>query len=139
MSTIKCLPSGNFQLRVSNALLGKPLYATFDTKDQAQAYGQHLEALLRQGIVPSALLERSTAVHDAWEISRCIAEYLRYNSVSVSDIKLLDTVRPQLSGVSTSHMNYEWAEGWIRSMKRTHNLSPSTIRHRHGALARCLD
>ena len=36
-------------------------------------------------------------------------------------------------------MNYGWAELWIRQMTRGDNLSPSTIRHRHGALARCLD
>jgi integrase len=41
--------------------------------------------------------------------------------------------------MATSNMNYDWAELWIRQMKRGDNLSPSTIRHRHGALARCLD
>lgn len=57
----------------------------------------------------------------------------------VSDIKLLDTVRSRLDTLGTGHLNYDWAEGWIRAMKRTQNLSPSTIRHRHGALARCFD
>jgi integrase len=36
-------------------------------------------------------------------------------------------------------LNYEWAEGWVRDMKRNAHLAPSTIRHRHGALARCFD
>ena len=136
MSTVKNLPSGHFQLRVSNKLLGKPLYATFDNKEQAQAYGHHLEALLAQGIVPSALLESTTASPAAWIVSRCISEYIRNNSVPVSDIKILDTLQPRLTVVRTSHLNYDWAEGWIREMKRLQNLAPSTIRHRHGALAR---
>jgi len=59
--------------------------------------------------------------------------------VSVSDIKLLNTVRPLLITISTGSLNYDWAEAWIREMKRVQNLSPSTIRHRHGALARCFD
>jgi integrase len=139
MSTVKILPSGNFQLRVTSKLLGRPLYATFDTKEQAQSYGRHLDTLLAQGIVPSALLEGNPVVPGAWLVSRCIAEYIRNNSVPASDVKILDTIRPQLALASTSHLNYDWAEGWIRQMKRVQNLSPSTIRHRHGALARCFD
>lgn len=72
-------------------------------------------------------------------MARCVAEYQRHNAVPLSDVKLLDTVRPSLATLSTGYLNYDWAEGWIRSMKRELNLAPSTIRHRHGALARCFD
>lgn len=41
--------------------------------------------------------------------------------------------------LATNCLNYNWAEGWIRRMKREANLSPSTIRHCQGALARCFD
>lgn len=139
MSTIKPFANGTFQLRVSSKLLDKPLYATFDTLEQAQAYGTQLEGLLAQGIVPKSLLERTKAGQEIWTVSRCISEYLRENSVPVSDIKLLHTIRPLLATASTGHLNYDWAEGWVRRMKRIDNLSPSTIRHRHGALARCFD
>ncbi|RZI40146.1 site-specific integrase [Herbaspirillum sp. HC18] len=139
MSTIKPFANGTFQLRVSSKLLDKPLYATFDTLEQAQAYGTQLEGLLAQGIVPKSLLERTKTGQEIWTVSRCISEYLRENSVPVSDIKLLNTIRPLLATASTGHLNYDWAEGWVRRMKRIDNLSPSTIRHRHGALARCFD
>lgn len=139
MSTIKAFTNGTFQLRVSSKLLDKPLYATFDTKEQAEAYGTQLEGLLAQGVVPKSLLERTKTGQEIWTVSRCISEYLRENSVPVSDIKLLHTIRPLLATASTGHLNYDWAEGWVRGMKRIHNLSPSTIRHRHGALARCFD
>ncbi|WP_367609423.1 hypothetical protein [Massilia aurea] len=36
-------------------------------------------------------------------------------------------------------LNYERAEAWVRQMKRAEDLAPSTIRHRHGMLARHLD
>lgn len=139
MSTIKARANGTFQLRISNKLLPKPLYATFDSLEQAKAYGTQLEGLLAQGIVPAALLERPKSAQEIWTISRCIAEYGRHNSVPVSDTKLLDTVRPRLAAITTRQLNYDWAEGWVRYMKRTDNLAPSTIRHRHGALARCFD
>lgn len=51
----------------------------------------------------------------------------------------LDTIRPRLELVNTGTLNYDWADAWITSMKREANLAPSTIRHRHGALARCFD
>lgn len=139
MASIKSLPSGSFQISVRNKLLPKTLWATFDTYEQADAYARQLEGLLAQGIVPAALLERSTPSREIWTVSRCIAEYIRHNDVPLSEVKLLDTVRPLLAALSTGYLNYDWAEGWVRSMKRDLNLAPSTIRHRHGALARCFD
>jgi integrase len=139
MPSIKKTRSGTFQLRVKNKLLPKIFWATFDTYDQAHQYGEQLERLLAQGIVPASLLEQEPPKRTAWTISRCIAEYIRHNAVPVSDIKLLDTIRPALGLISTNNLNYEWAEAWITSMKREANLAPSTIHHRHGALARCFD
>ena len=61
MSTIKSFPNGKFQIRVTNTLLDKPFYATFDARDEALAYGAHLEGLLSQGIVPNSFLIAGTA------------------------------------------------------------------------------
>lgn len=139
MASIKKLPSGSFQLSVKNQHLPKTLWATFDSFEQADAYGKQLEGLLAEGIVPTSLLERTTPAREIWTVARCIAEYLRNNDVPVSDIKLLDTLRPGLLTLTTGYLNYDWAEGWVSVMKRQSNLAPSTIRHRHGALARCFD
>jgi integrase len=139
MATIKELPSGAFQIRVVSKLLPKPFYATFNTREEAVAYSDQLKLLLSQGIVPKAMLEDSREVRTTWTVGRCIAEFLRNESVAISEIKLLDTLKPQLDRMSTAHLSYEWAESWVRGMKREQNLAPSTIRHRHGALARCLD
>jgi hypothetical protein len=139
MASIKKTPSGSFQIRVTNKLLPNTLWATFDTYDQADTYAKQLERLLAQGIVPVSLLERTTPSREIWTVARCIAEYIRNNDVPVSDIKILDTVRPTLLSLSTGYLNYDWAEGWVRQMKRESNLAPSTIRHRAGALARCFD
>jgi len=139
MSTIKSFPNGTFQLRVTHKLLEKPVYATFDKREEAEAYGLQLDGLLAQGVVPKSFLERGGKGEEIWTVSRCIAEYIKANSVPVSDVKLLTTLKPLLASVKTAMLNYDWAEAWVRQMKRTLNLAPSTIRHRHGALARCFD
>jgi hypothetical protein len=139
MASVKKTRSGTFQLRVKNKLLPKVFWATFDTYEQATQYGEQLERLLAQGIVPASLLDQGPPKRSAWTIGRCIVEYLRHNSVPVSDVKLVDTIRPDLDLVGTGSLNYDWAGSWIRAMKREANLAPSTIRHRHGALARCFD
>lgn len=138
MATIIKRPYG-FQLRISHKLLTKDLWATFDTREAAEQYGRQLEGLLAQGIVPAALLERDQPRHEIWTVQRCIAEYIRHNPVPLSEQKLLNAVMPSVEKLSTGSLNYEWAEGWIRDMKRINHLAPGTIRHRHGALARCFD
>lgn len=117
MASVKKTKSGTFQLCIKNKLLPKTLWATFDTLESAEQYGAQLEGLLAQGIVPAALLERSTSTREIWTIPRCIAEYLRHNSVPLSDIKLLDTLSPTVATIATSGLNYDWADAWITAMK----------------------
>ncbi|WP_164557949.1 site-specific integrase [Massilia atriviolacea] len=124
---------------MKNKLLPKTFWATFDTFEEAKRYGQQLDGLLAQGIVPASLLEPRKGPSTSWSLKRCIAEYVRANTLPVSETKLLGTIENQMLGVTSANMNFEWAESWIRTMKRQLNLAPSTIRHRHGALARCLD
>lgn len=68
-----------------------------------------------------------------------MAGYIRENDVPVSEVKLLDTLRPEFLILRTEYLSYDWAEGWVRQMKRQANLAPLTIRHRTGALSRCFD
>jgi len=139
MASFKKLPKDRVQMRIVHRLLPKPLYATFDAEPQARAYAAHLESLLAHGIVPVDLFERTEARKEIWPVSRCIIEYQRANVVPKSDALLLETVQPKLAQLATGQLTYDWAECWITRMKREDNLAPSTIRHRHGALARCFD
>jgi hypothetical protein len=120
MGTLYTRPYG-FQIRITHKLM------------------HQLEGLLAQGIVPEALLERSSPRKEIWTVRRCVLEYLNNNSVPLSDQKLLDTILPSVQTLPAAKLNYDWAEKWISDMKRVHHLAPSTIRHRHGALARCFD
>jgi hypothetical protein len=105
-----------FQLRVSHKLLPKDFWATIDTRDAAEQYGRQLEALLAQGIVPAALLERGNPSQPIWTIQRCVTDCLRNNAVPDSDVRPLDTVLVGLAGLRTDVLNYDWAERWSESM-----------------------
>lgn len=48
--------------------MSKPLWATFDSFEQADADAKQLEGLLAQGIVPTALLERTTPSRAVWTL-----------------------------------------------------------------------
>jgi hypothetical protein len=74
MGTLYTRPYG-FQIRITNKLLRKDLWATFDTRGAAEQYMQQLEALLAQGIVPAALLKRGNVKQEIWTVQRCILEY----------------------------------------------------------------
>lgn len=138
MSSIREKNPGRFELKVTNKLLPKEFYSTFSSYDEAKQYGDRLEALLKQGIVPAGLLEKKNEP-TSWMLPRCIAEFVATGSVKESEVNVLDTIRPQLVNESTTGLNYDWCEAWVARMKREQNLAPSTIRHRVGALKRCID
>lgn len=141
MSSIKETKYGTFELRVRNKLLNKPSGYTrnFKSREDAQVFGDQLEALLKQGIVPVALLDDAAVAQTGWPLLKCVSKYLEHTPVASSDQKLLDTVRPYLALFASTHINYTWVEDWLKKMKREQNLSPSTIRHRIGAVSRCFD
>lgn len=130
-------PRGNkYQLRVRHALLAKPFFWTFDTEPQARAYGEQLESMLAQGIVPAEL-------HDKKPTSRItltgvIDDYLDKAHPAASDRELLRVVAAEVC-VKVSDVTYAWAADYVRTLKTTNNLAPGTIRKRVGSLARVLD
>lgn len=129
---------GRHQLRVKHRLLPKPFFFTFDTDTEARTYGEQLQALLAQGIVPAELLvvARGTAAPLLVEVIRA---YSKAAPVAPTDEALLGTMLEELVGVRVDQVSYQWAEQYVRGLKLKRNLAPSTIRKRVGALARALD
>lgn len=118
------------------ALLAKPLYLTFDNEIEGDAYVAKLEALLDRGIVPDELFSKKD---EYTNVADLIRDYIKKNSVPDSDIKLLNVQISRIGAVHLSKISYEWVEKFIFTMKIEYNLSPDTIRHHTGALARCFD
>lgn len=138
MATKRRRANGSWEYRVQRAaLLPKACYLTFADEAEGDAYVRRLEQLLDRGVVPPELLaapsERHTRLRDV------IVEYRASQPVSVADMANLGVLLDRLAGVELRAVSYAWADAWVLTMKRGENLSPSTIRHYVGALARCLD
>ena len=118
------------------SLLPRPLYLTFTSEKEGDEYVAKLEGLLDRGIVPDELQARQQTIIT---IEDAIREYLVAHHVSESDKKCLTIVVGRIGDTTIRSINYEWAEHWVRTLKRERQLSPTTIRHHVGALARCFD
>ncbi|UOB56545.1 site-specific integrase [Burkholderia pyrrocinia] len=138
MATKRLRPSGTWEYIIRRSkLLPKPLSLTFQSEEEGDAYVARLEQLLDAGIVPADVVEQREAIATTLDAVR---EYLRRVSVPDSDVQVLNTLLGgRLPSKALSTVDYDWAERWVAAMKREHYLSPSTIRHNVGALARCFD
>lgn len=138
MATKRLRPSGTWEYIIRRSkLLPKPLSLTFQSEEEGDAYVARLEQLLDAGIVPTDVVEQREAIVTTLDAVR---EYLRRVSVPDSDVQVLNTLLGgRLPSKALSTVDYDWAERWVTAMKREHHLSPSTIRHNVGALARCFD
>lgn len=117
-------------------VLPKPLYLSFDTEAEGDAYCARLEAMLDRGIVPDGVLDRAGGIVT---MADAIAAYRIAAPVKPSDDDYLRVVDERVGAAKLSAIDYGWAESWIKGMKQVRHMAPSTIRHHVGALARCLD
>ena len=153
-------PRGDkFQLRIKNKVLPKPLFYTFDTLAEAEAFKAQVDGLLKQGVVPQVLMnaaeakrQQAKATHDSQFLSALVQGYLNHAHVAPNEAALLAVMqRDDLSGVTVADVTYQWVEGYVRQLKtgrgdvrgafgrKVGNLAPGSIRKRVGALARVMD
>jgi len=120
---------------VSKVLPNGRVYLTFDDEAEGDAYTLKLDALLKEGKVPTEFMAKKGAIIT---IADAIDQYLLGVSVPDSDHQLLGIARKRVGKSNISALNYVWVDKYVAGMKEV-DLSPSTIRHHVGALARCLD
>ena len=114
----------------------KPFYFTFDDRDEGERYCAKLEAMLRQGIIPPEVVHE-TREHTT--IGSVIDAYNKGHVLSNDDESKMPVLLGRIGKTSLAEVNYRWCEQWILGMKHERQMSPSTIRHYVGALARCFD
>ena len=137
MATKRQRSSGAWEFVVKRKnLLPAPLYLSFENEAEGDAYVKRLEALLDKGIVPAEFKE---ARGEIATIADAIREYLAAQPVPPSDRLWLSVLFNRIGETRLAVLNYAWAEAWVEKLKREQYLSPSTIRHHVGALARCFD
>lgn len=129
--------NGRHQLRVKHRLLPKPYFATFETREEAEQYGEQLEHLLASGIVPAALAAESPKLIDPL-LLEVIRNYTKFGPITESDDALLSKVGIDVRGLRVSAMTAGWVDAYVRRLKIEDNNSPGTIRKKVGVLARVL-
>lgn len=120
-------------------LLDKPFSMTFDSEAEGVAYCTRLEQQLDAGIIPPELADRNSGLERVATIAQAIRRYELAVPVPDSDRLVLETLAEKIGTDRLDGIDYAWSESWVSGMKRVEVLSPSTIRHYVGALARCLD
>lgn len=116
-------------------LLEKPVYLTFDTEAEGDAFCRNVERLLDQGIVPHEIrpeLKPAT-------LGSVIRAYMLEAHPSQKDQEVLGTVLTAKGATSMMRVDANWVDGWIADMKRVDKLAPATIRAKIGATARACD
>jgi len=137
MATKRMRPSGTWEYIIRRkGILPKPLSLTFDTEEEGDAYVRRLEQMLDAGILPEDLVARRS---ELVTVDDGIRSYMTKVSLPDSDVSLLNALIGRWTGQALTGVDYQWAEGWVKSMKRKDVMAPSTIRHYVGALARCFD
>ncbi|HYN54351.1 MAG TPA: site-specific integrase, partial [Methylotenera sp.] len=132
----KRVRNGKYHYTVSSKLLpAGRVYLTFDDEVEGDAYTKKLDALLAAGKVPSEFLAKKGAIIT---IADAIDQYLIALHVPESDHLLLAIARKRIGNSQIARLDYAWADSYVDGMK-VMKLSPSTIRHHVGAVARCLD
>ncbi|CAE6870319.1 hypothetical protein R69746_08373 [Paraburkholderia aspalathi] len=137
MATKRMRPSGTWEYIIRRkGILPKPLSLTFDTEEEGDAYVRRLEQMLDAGILPEDLVACRS---DLVTVDDAIRSYMTKVSLPASDVSLLNALIGRWTGQALTGVDYQWAENWVKSMKRKDVMAPSTIRHYVGALARCFD
>lgn len=138
MATIRQRASGSWEVIIRRkGILPRAHSATAATEANAIAYAKHIEGQLDQGIMPVELLGSSQPMAET--VLDWVRPYLQQVAVSAADRGLLHVMFDTMGGWPVSAINMQWAQAWITAMKRDDKLSPSSIRHKVGAVARLLD
>ncbi len=136
MAGKKQFPNGTWQYTFKRAgVLDKPLYMTFASEREGDAYAERVETLLSRGIVPS----EAQVTGRVLTLAQLDREYQRDAHPSSKDRSALGVIVRMRGNVKLSSLDADWVDEWIKSMKRIERLAPDTIRARVGALARCTD
>ncbi len=116
-------------------VLEKPVYLTFASEEKGDEFVRNLNALLDKGIVPTEfqIVSRITTIESL------AGMYLSDAHPKDKDVGVLGTVCNAVGETPLINLNAKWVDEWVNDMKRNHVLSPSTIRGKVGALARCAD
>lgn len=115
-------------------ILPKPIYLTFDSEREGDAYVAKLEALLDKGVVPGELVKKSEAL----TIADLVRTYRATVAVADSTGPFLDIAVKRWGAVSLGSVDYDWAESLVAKLKEE-RLTPIYIGRLVRSLAAAVD
>ena len=127
----------SFELRLIHPNLGKPVYRTFDLKEDAERAGRRALEDLRHNVIPAWL--RAPEPRALTTVAQAIHAYHADSAPAASTEGLLDTLVADIGTTPLTGIDYAWAEEWVLQMKLQHQLAPGTIRKKKGALSSVFD
>ena len=144
MASYRQRPSGSVEATIRSKTLPHPVSLSFDTVDLAKAFCEPIDAQLKVGIIPEGLLDRASKrvkrnAAMANTIKSMVREYKLEYDANVDDMALLNLIAYEIGGTKIKAITVPWILGIIKGYKVERRLRPATIRHRIGALRRCLD
>jgi integrase len=147
MASYRTRASGTVEALIRNKSLPGDIYLTFNSIEEAKAYCGPAEALIKSGQIPDGLLKLATPKTSRQEtfaltarpVKSLIDDYLSGYHVTEGDKQWLSVLRGEIGETEIGAVTVQWGLDLIRGYKLTKQLTPATIRHRVGALRRCLD
>lgn len=114
-------------------VLERPVYFTFDSEAEGDAYAARAEALLDQGVVPPEMQDSPVKT-----LGDLCALYAASVPMVRSEAQLLPILQKLVESVRIEHLTYTWVEALVERLKAA-GRAPSTITKRIGGLARVVD
>jgi integrase len=114
-------------------VLLSPVYFTFDTEAEGDAYAARVEPLLERGVVPTEMT--GTTLRTMGDL---LDLYAGLTTLAPSEVEQLKAVRNALGSTKMELLTYSWAEAWVERMKAG-GKAPSTLKKYVGVLARAVD
>lgn len=114
-------------------VLPTPVYFTFDTEEEGDAYAKRAEELLEKGVVPSEMRNGCVGT-----LRGLIELYEATVSMADSERDLLPILAKLVDKTRVEVVNYDWVEHLVARL-RADNRAPSTITKRISGIARVVD
>lgn len=139
MAKARQKPSGKWEIGLRHpSLPGGRRYFTFDTEEQANAYGAQWRALKLAGIDPPAELLRPAPVQSP-TLGNIVRAWASSGHAAPTQQSALGSLFSEVGQVRLVDATYAWLAGYVQWLKADKNLAPGSVRHRVQALGRAID
>lgn len=139
MAKARQKPSGKWEIGLRHpSLPGGRRYFTFDTEEEANAYGVQWRMMKQAGLPPPAeMMEEAPSRLPT--LGAVVRAFANSGHAAPTQQSPLGSLIAEVGTVSMDKADYAWLMGYIQRLKVRNNLAPNSIRHRIQALGRSID